>query len=311
MRGCVRSGKNHSEKFIPVINDIVIRELGFQPFPGTLNLHDVPGVETFPKRVIEDPSLGMDNCRGVELYPCSVMGVRGGIVRPLIDDYPRNKAEIIAPVKLRRLFDVTDGDRFSVSPLSELASSDGSKVITNALELFSAVIFDLDHTLLQLAVKWQDVKDEVEDLLGEFLSEPLHQDMDTSLAEVAWEHGLYNEFTETIAKFEYQGAEEATPLPLLDIVDQLNCPIGICTRNSEIATERALERFGVRNAIDAIVARETIRAQKPDPKPLVHCLELLETIPGNAVFIGDDQSDLSTATAAGTSFFYPERLDVT
>ncbi|MEF8786912.1 MAG: HAD-IA family hydrolase [Haloarculaceae archaeon] len=311
MDGRVASGKNHSEQFMPLVADIVVEELGFHPYPGTLNLHGVDGIDRLPERVVEDSSLGFDNCRGVTLRPCSVAGVRAGIINPLVDNYPPDKTEIIAPVALRQLFTIADGDSLTVSTTDELASPDGPEVVAEALDEFAAVVFDLDHTLVELAVEWEDVKDELTELLGEFLDKPLHQDMDVSLSEVARTNNRYEEFAATVAEYELDGAEKATKLPLLDVVDQLDCSVGICTRNAERAAERALVRFGVADSVDAVVARETVPEQKPDPKPLEHCLELLDVSPGDAAFVGDDPTDLEAAVAAGTSFFYPERFDVT
>lgn len=311
MDGRVSSGKNHSEEFMSMVADVIVDELGFHPYPGTLNLHGVDRLEALPERIIEDSSLGFDNCRGVALRPCSVAGVRAGIIRPLVDDYPSDKTEIIAPVGLRRLFDIQDGDRLSLSAQDDLGAADQPQVVAEALDEFDAIVFDLDHTLVELAVEWADVRDDLTDLLGEYLPEPLQEGMDVSLAEVAEENGLYDEYATTVAEYELQGAQEATALPLLETLERLDGQVGICTRNAEEAAARVLERFGVSNAVDAVVARETIRAQKPDPEPLEHCLKLLRASPGDSVFVGDDPTDLMAATEAGTSFFYPERFDVT
>lgn len=309
MDGQITSGKNHSEQFMPLISDLVFQELGFHPFPGTLNLDGVEGLDMLSERVVEDPSLGMDNCQGVTLRPCSVAGVRGGVVRPLVDGYPENKVEVIAPVGLRTLFGVADGDTLSLSVPDDLAAPGGPSANATALDEFAAVVFDLDHTLVELAVDWEAVREDVIDLLEEHLPTRPLEDSEVVFREIAREQGLWDEFTTTVAEYETLGAREATQLRLLDVVSALDCPVGICTRNSEEAAELVLERFGVRDDVDAIVARETVPEQKPHPKPLEYCFELLDTAPGNAVFIGDEESDLQTARRTGTSFFYPHRLE--
>lgn len=74
--------------------------------------------------------------------------------------------------------------------------------------------------------------------------------------------------------------------------------------------ETALERFGVRDAVDTIVARETPSEQKPHPGPVRLCLDQLDVLAGNAVLIGADRDDCEAATKAGTSFLPSVRISV-
>ena len=152
------------------------------------------------------------------------------------------------------------------------------------------------------------VHDELEAIIGPYLDRPLTDHGRNELFAAAEEHGVYGELVETIAARERAGAAEATALPGVHVLAELDCPVGVCTANAERAAETALERFGVADAVDAIVARETTREGKPHPRPLLVCVERLGVEPGDAVFVGNEPSDAGAATAARTSFLHVDQL---
>lgn len=306
MRGTVTSGEGAAAEFVPPIADLVAEELGFRPYPGTFNLAGVGELGALPRRTVADESLGLDNCRGVRLRPCAVDGVRAAVVRPLVPDYPDHKCELLAPAALRSVFAVSDGDAVALSPPDERWAPDGVPVRAVELDAFDAAVFDLDGTLVDLRVDWAAVKADLADLLGEHVPGDVGAD-DVDLPAVARENGRYGEYAALLAEYELAGADAARRRPLLDVLDGLDCPVGVCTKNAEAAAERALSRFGVAGAVDALVARETTREQKPHPEPLERCLDDLGVAPGNAVFVGDDPTDCETAVGAGTSFLHPDR----
>lgn len=310
MKGTVTTGEGKAAKFVPLIADLVADELGFTPFAGTLNLVGISDRSALPKQTIDDTSLGLDNCRGVEFCPCSAAGVRGALIRPIVEGYPESKTELIAPVRLRTIFDLTDGDTLTLSNSAELGAPEAPTGRAAALDEFEAVVFDLDRTLVDLQVDWGAVKSELDSLLGDYLSEPIHEESDVDLQAIARTHGVGEAYQDLLATYETEGASRAERRELLEVLPKLDCPVGICTKNAEAAAELALEQFGVLENVDALVARETVAAQKPDPEPLQHCLKTLDVVPGDAVFIGDDPSDRRAASGAGTSYLHPNRLDV-
>ena len=60
-----------------------------------------------------------------------------------------------------------------------------------------------------------------------------------------------------------------------------------------------LERHGLADAFDMIVCGDSLAVRKPDPAVIDHCLSELGASPGEALFIGDSEIDISTARAAG------------
>jgi len=101
-----------------------ISKLAIDPYPGTLNLEIVEqkdlqnfevlkatqGVEILP----EDPSFCSAKC-----YPVLINGrLRGAIVLPMVEGYPKNKMELIAAQNIKRALSVKAGDDLEVEILS-------------------------------------------------------------------------------------------------------------------------------------------------------------------------------------------------
>jgi CTP-dependent riboflavin kinase len=97
-----------------------ISKLAIDPYPGTLNLEIVEqkdlqnfevlkatqGVEILP----EDPSFCSAKC-----YPVLINGrLRGAIVLPMVEGYPKNKMELIASQNIKRALSVKAGDDLEV-----------------------------------------------------------------------------------------------------------------------------------------------------------------------------------------------------
>jgi riboflavin kinase len=100
-----------------------IEKLSIDPYPGTLNLEiadseslqmlrklkTMKGIEITP----EDPSLCSAQC-----YPALINSLlKAAIVFPLVDGYPENKMELIAPQNIREALSVKAGDDLEVEIL--------------------------------------------------------------------------------------------------------------------------------------------------------------------------------------------------
>jgi riboflavin kinase len=98
--------------------------LGFQPYPGTLNLRltDSKDIMSFTKLLAQKPHVikgfsGYDREFGdVLAYPVTIEGkIKGAVVRSLRTVYDATVAELIAPVYLRKELHLKDGDRVTFS----------------------------------------------------------------------------------------------------------------------------------------------------------------------------------------------------
>ncbi len=95
--------------------------LGFEPYPGTLNIRLVPASIPVRKKI---DALDWTRVKGfsadgrtfgdARCIPCRIGSISCGIVVPGRTHYPEDIIEVIAPVALRRKLGVEDSDSISV-----------------------------------------------------------------------------------------------------------------------------------------------------------------------------------------------------
>jgi riboflavin kinase len=99
------------------------KALGFAPYPATLNLRpstpqDARLWEEIQREVAPLPLASHDSgfCSaalyfvGVQRFLGDDERVKAAVLRPAVVDYPRDKIEIVAPVRLKDALSVQDGD---------------------------------------------------------------------------------------------------------------------------------------------------------------------------------------------------------
>ena len=99
--------------------------LGFTPYPATLNLRPAAEVDAGVWRMVQQEMKGIElpptdsgfcsaqlfRVRITKSPPAGMEAVDGAVLLPRVADYPKNKIEIVAPVRLKDTFDVDDGDQ--------------------------------------------------------------------------------------------------------------------------------------------------------------------------------------------------------
>ncbi|MFC6904124.1 HAD family hydrolase [Halalkalicoccus tibetensis] len=181
--------------------------------------------------------------------------------------------------------------------------SDGPRRIDDG---WDAIVYDLDGTLVDLAVDWDEVATAV---VGTFAK----RGVDTSgnlwdLLERASKVDLRGQVEETISEYERGGAHRSERLPLADQVVAEERPVAVCSLNCEEACRIALAKHGLEEHVDAVIGRDSVSKPKPDPEPLEAAAEALETPLDRTVFVGDTDRDAITAERAGTGFLYVRDL---
>ncbi|MGB9842173.1 MAG: DUF120 domain-containing protein [Candidatus Bathyarchaeales archaeon] len=120
--GRVFSSKGEGKKFLtlPWVTHQITQKLGFTPYPGTLNLRLSEG-SVQRKELLEKacsitivPAEGY--CNG-KLFKAFIGKLECAIVIPEVPGYPRDVLEIIAPVNLREMLKLNDGDEVAVTVL--------------------------------------------------------------------------------------------------------------------------------------------------------------------------------------------------
>lgn len=71
------------------------------------------------------------------------------------------------------------------------------------------------------------------------------------------------------------------------------------TNKSGQFVEPILEKPGLLNDMSIVIAGDTLAKKKPHPMQLLHAAETFETDPTQSLMIGDSESDVKAARAAG------------
>ncbi len=118
--GKIFSGKGGGRKFLklPWVKQQITAKLGFTPYTGTLNLQ--LSDKSAAKRKLLDTTAAMTvypaegYCRG-KLFKASIGTVECGVVIPEVAGYPHDIIEVIAPMNLREMLKLADGDEITVT----------------------------------------------------------------------------------------------------------------------------------------------------------------------------------------------------
>ena len=123
-------------------------------------------------------------------------------------------------------------------------------------------------------------------------------------------------FTDFIAHYTEHVADRSRPFPgLIDALDVLadrGCRFAVCTNKLERLSVLLLEQLKIADRFEAICGQDTFGIQKPDPEILRRTITAAGGRLEYAVMIGDSDTDIRTARAAGVpviavDFGYSER----
>lgn len=92
----------------------------------------------------------------------------------------------------------------------------------------------------------------------------------------------------------YPGVKEA-----LDFLRTTNVRLGCVTNKAAQFTLPLLKDLGISDYFELVVCGDTLPKKKPDPLPLLHAAEKLGATPSESLMLGDSQSDVKAARAAG------------
>ncbi|AKH97909.1 HAD family hydrolase [Halanaeroarchaeum sulfurireducens] len=173
--------------------------------------------------------------------------------------------------------------------------------MTDQVNQYGAILYDLDGTLVTLAVDWSTVEYEISTALRDAGVDP--DGLETwDLLDAADDVGVRTEVEEILTRHEREGARRALRLPLADDLPGTGVPTGVVSLNAEAAVRIALEKESLLEFVDVVVGRDTVSARKPDPEPLLAALQALSVAPSDALFVGDSETDERAAARAGVAF---------
>ena len=155
----------------------------------------------------------------------------------------------------------------------------------------SGVIFDLDGTLVDSALDFDQIRKEMGLPHGAPILETL-----ATLPEAEVQR-----CQEILARHEYEGAQRATLMPgvveFLELLESRQIPRAVVTRNARHLAIDTLKRLQLR--FDPVLARED-GPVKPDPALLLQVCQRWSVAPDEVVMIGDFRYDLEAGRAAGS-----------
>jgi len=295
-----------------------MEKLGFRPYPGTLNLEVsteyIPVIEEMQKHegvelVSPDPAF----CSGKAL-PANVEGVSGAIIVPAeeVRVHGKNIVEVIAPLRLKDVLDVGDGDSVTLT-----VDFNQSRNMSKKLNV-DAVIFDLDGTLIDSTEIYFRIIEIVFDRLG--IPQASRK---TILAAVEdgsfnWDHVLPGEMKDRkeevisealiirdefyLQKFKkevklIQGADE-----ILKEISSSDMKMGLVTstpRQDLVYKLYPLRKAGIEKLFEVIITTDDVQKRKPAADPLLAGGEKLGVATNKCVYVGDTCADIIAGKAAG------------
>ena len=185
-----------------------------------------------------------------------------------------------------------------------------------AKDWLKAVIFDLDGTLVDTAPDILAYLNEmlaelgrpgleptsVHTLIGDGVKSLLLRGLEAS-GGVPSDLDLDALFHRYLERYTEEPARQSQPFDgVIDTLDQLkaaNIGLGVCTNKPQRPTDRLLSRLGLDRYFGSVLGGDALPVKKPDPTHLETVLEQLKVKPENAILIGDSETDLKTARAAG------------
>ena len=118
-----------------------------------------------------------------------------------------------------------------------------------------------------------------DDALVDRLTQGFH---DTYLAETNRLGGLFDAVPETLRELRAAGLR-----------------VGLCSNKPDDLCRRLLAYYGIDTYFDVILGSGAELPKKPDPAPLLRVVELLGIDRSAALYVGDSETDVRTARAAG------------
>ncbi len=183
----------------------------------------------------------------------------------------------------------------------------------------TAVLFDLDGTFIDTAedlaasmnhaLARADIDpipgEEVRHLVGYGARRMLMRGYQISAQRDGTEEELDTALERFLAHYQENIAVHSRPFDgVVEMIERqraLGIRFAICTNKREAMAILLLETLGLSSLFDAIIGADSAAASKPDPAPVRLCMERLAAKKG--VFVGDSDTDIRAAQAAGMACF--------
>jgi len=191
-----------------------------------------------------------------------------------------------------------------------------------------SVIFDLDGTLAHFNLDFKMLRGEVRSYLIRMSVPTSVVNVNESIFEMLKKTEIFfknngkpaeafNEVrTQALAIAEKYEMEAASTTSLqvganemLKELKRMKIKMGLCTTNSEKATNYILQRFKIQDFFQVVVPRNKVKDVKPSPESFELALKTLNTSPKDTVIVGDSIVDMqSTKELKAIAVGFPTRV---
>ncbi len=172
--------------------------------------------------------------------------------------------------------------------------------IPTVTEDVKALITDMDGTLVDLGINWDEVREKVRKEMG--WDHPLRP-LGVSITKVAKNEDEVKKAYSIVEREEYQAAFKAKRdeelVNLLSSLKRRGIKLALVTMQAYRSTEVVLKRLGLIDLFDVVITRDIVIGRE---EQLRIALEKLGVSPKEAVFVGDTPWDYESAKKLGIRF---------
>lgn len=180
------------------------------------------------------------------------------------------------------------------------------------------VIFDLDGTLVDSKIAYNELKDALRALIQEMVSEEEYELITSvprsilELVELIAKKDPNGQKTkeawEIVEDYELKGYEnveiDSDVIPTLEQIKSRGHIIAILTNNSKKLTRIAMKRYEFDKYFTEVITRDDVERTKPDPEGIKKLMAKFDKNVDKTIFIGDSWLDAQAAENAGVQFIY-------